>query len=446
MDYDIHLINAQLPLSPIQIVRQERIYFELKIKQGYFVDIQPQLQKWERADYKLLEQIEWDIHLSRQSEYVESKLHINLNGKIILPGLIDMHMHLDKAFSLYAADNVSGTLEEAIRSYSGAVSQFSREEISNRMYQAARMALSYGTTSIRSHLDFHINSGKEVAFRTIEAALETKEKLKGKMDIQFFIMTPQQQEHAWLEDAITEAIRMGIDGIGGAPHLAPNPELGIANIFRWAQKLDIPIDLHTDESDDPLRRTVLTIADYTERYQYQGKVTVDHLCSLSAMTQADAEHAIQRMVTAQLSAVTLPAVNLYLQGRTDQGIVRRGATRIRELLEANIPLGLASDNIQDAFHPLGRGDLIQIASLTSSVAHMGGQQEMLQLIEMITHVPAQIMKIQKYGIQLDHLCNMVIVDCHSIQQLFAGLAPSRWVYNKGNWQSVMKMEQQYAED
>jgi cytosine deaminase len=259
---------------------------------------------------------------------------IDLEGRMLLPGFVDAHMHLDKAFSLPAVPNRSGTLWEAIENYRKAVPAFGKDEIRDRIIQTAMLALSSGSTVLRSHLDFHLHAGADVAMRTIEAALEAREKLRHLIDIQFFPMFPYHGCSPQDEELMKETIRMGMDGIGGAPHLSPTPDADIARLFRMADELGCPIDLHADENDDPAVRTVLTIAAQTKRYGFEGRVTVGHLCSLAGMPQDAADDVMERMAEARLKAVTLPAANLYLQGRGDRGIVRRGVTRVKELQEA----------------------------------------------------------------------------------------------------------------
>ena len=320
--------------------------------------------------------------------------------------------------------------------YGAAVSGFSKEEIKRRILKAALLALSFGTTTIRSHLDFHVKAGREVAFRTIEAALEAREQLKGMLDIQYFLMCPYHSPSAETEEWVAEALRLGIDGIGGAPHLSETPDEEIARLFRLAEQTGKPLDLHTDESDDPNKRTVLAIAETTKQYGFRNLVTVDHLCSLSAMDEAAAERAIEAMADAGLNAVTLPAVNMYLQGRGDRGLVRRGTTRIKQIIGAGIPLAVASDNIQDPFHPFGRGDLTQMASIAAYAAHMGGKAELRLLMRMITEIPAQIVGLAEYGIREGNVCDFVIMEARSVDEWLAMQPAGRWVYKYGRWQSV----------
>ncbi|MFB5677556.1 amidohydrolase family protein [Paenibacillus terreus] len=435
----MHFINTRLPL------REDNQLYELKAEDGKWVCIRQQNGFLDAADAGLTLPMAPALAGTDLKKLEEAEC-IDLQGGIMLPGLVDCHMHLDKAFSLGQVSNISGTLQEAIQNYSQAVPDFSMEQLAGRMLAAARMALSYGTTTIRSHLDFPVHLGREVAFRTIEAALEVREKLSGRMNIQYSLMVPFRGDQAAVDEAVEEALCMGIDVLGGAPHLAADPEGEISRIFRLAERYGVPVDLHADESDDPEKRTVLSIAEQTIRYGYQGLVTADHLCSLSAMDEKDGQFVITKMEEARLNAVTLPAVNLYLQGREDRGLVRRGTTRIRELLAAGIPLAAASDNIQDPFHPFGRADLTQIAQITSYAAHMGGKEDLMQLLRMITDIPAGIVGCESYGIQEGNACDFVVTDAADVTQLLSGTSMSRWVYSNGGWQSALYAARAYAMD
>ncbi|TVY07289.1 amidohydrolase family protein [Paenibacillus cremeus] len=429
--FELHLINAALPLL------EEKKLFELKAAGGRWISIRKQEQPGE-----LQEQQGGPIAtLSTLSDGRDlSGCRIDLEGRMLLPGLVDAHMHLDKAYSLSAAPNQSGTLYEAIHSYSRVAPMFTKEQIKARMRKAALRALSFGTTAIRSHIDFHLRTGAEVAMRTVQAALELKEELSGQVALEFFPMCPYNSHTLLEQDAIHEALQLGLDGLGGAPHLSETPERDIDRIFELAARYGKPIDLHADESDDPTKRTAAYIAEKTIAYGFQGCVTVDHLCSLSAMDEEAAASVIRSMADAKLQAVTLPACNLYLQGRGDRGLIRRGTTRIKELLEAGIPLATASDNIQDPFHPFGRGDLAQIGQLTAYAAHMGSPQELRTLLRMMTDIPASILGLKEYGIAEGHPVNFVIMDALTVDEWFAEQPAGRWVYNNRRWLSVTRTE------
>lgn len=241
---------------------------------------------------------------------------------------------------------------------------------------------------------------------------------------------------------IEKMLALGVDGIGGAPHISDMPYECVDEIFNYAKTYQLPIDLHTDESDDPTVDTVLYIAEKTMEYGFEGKVVVDHLCSLAAMDHDKAEAVIKKMKEAKLGAITLPAANLYLQGRDDRGVVRRGITRVRELLEAGVPIATASDNVCDPFHPFGRGDLLQIAQLTGYTAHMGGKSDLYTLLHMITDVPAKLVGLEPNTLSVGSEAEFVLIDATTIEELFAELPQTRAVYKAGEWLSMTNVTNQ----
>ncbi|GLX69834.1 amidohydrolase family protein [Paenibacillus glycanilyticus] len=359
---------------------------------------------------------------------------LDLEGKVMLPGFVDAHMHLDKSYSLPWVRNRSGTLLEAIENYRAASPAFTKEMIRDRIVKAARNSASFGSAVLRSHLDVPVHMGRDMAMRTIEAALEAREMVSGIVDIQYFPMyfyDPAYERE--LGEFAAETLQMGIDGVGGAPHLSPQPETNIAWAFKLAQRFDKPIDLHTDESDNPDAKTIDIYCDYVQAGGYGGRATAGHLCSLSAMEHREAERLIGKMADSGVAAVTLPVVNLYLQGRGDRGNVRRGVTRVRELAEAGVIVAAASDNIQDPFHPFGRGDLLQVGLMTAYAAHLAKEEDMVTVLRMLTTNPASVTGVRRYGIAPGNPASFVVLDAASEEELFQELPSSRWVYNKSKW-------------
>ncbi|RUS42460.1 amidohydrolase family protein [Cohnella sp. AR92] len=371
---------------------------------------------------------------------------IDLQGRALLPGFVDAHMHLDKAYTVSRVRNVSGTLLEAIENYRSFAPSITKENIRERIVRAALSAASYGSLTLRSHLDVAFHLGRDIAMRTVEAALEAREQVKDFVDIQYFPMfyyDPERERE--LTEFAEETLRMGIDGVGGAPHLTPDPAANIDWAFRLAAKFDRPIDLHTDETDDPSMKTIDVYCDYALRHQYRGRATAGHLCSLSAMDQAEADRLIAKMAEAGIGAVTLPPVNLYLQGRGDRGNVRRGVTRVRELAAAGVPVAAASDNIQDPFHPFGRGDLLQIGLTTAYAAHLAKEEDIPVLLRMLTSVPALLTGANEYGIAANRPASFVVADAFSGEELFQELPATRWVYNKSRWIFASRLQRQWAQ-
>lgn len=418
---EMTLLNARIPIWNADL------YYDMAIQDGKITSIDSHEHVQSRGE---------PFSFAAAAEERKGTV-IDVEGAILLPSFSDIHMHLDKSYSLPFAGNISGTLQEAIESYGRASQSVTDENMKERMRKTVLSALAHGTRSIRTHIDFHTRLEEDVTFRGVRMALELRKEFQSVMDIQVFPMLPYYPYDEQDRTRIEQLLTMDIDGIGGAPHISSDPHKGVRELFRYAVKYNLPLDIHTDESDDPQTKTILTIAEETIKHGYEGRVNVGHLCSLAAMDQKQADDVIEKMKQASLTAVTLPAANLYLQGRGDKGTVRRGVTRVKELRAAGIPVATASDNVCDPFHPFGRGDLLQIAQITGYAAHMGGKEDVIDLLRMITDEPAAIIGQTNKGIQLGQEASFVLIQAYSVEELFAQLPQTRAVYGNGQWLSKM---------
>lgn len=422
------LLNLKIPIY------SDHLFYDLTVRDGKVMRMVPHEEMRKEGQ---------PFSFTIQNQNEDTNRIWDAEGRILLPSFTDIHMHIDKSHSLPYAPNVSGTLIEAINSYTFASEGFSEENIKARMRKTILSAIASGTTTIRTHIDFSTRVNEKTTFRGIRMALEVKKEFAPIIDIQVYPLFPFYPYSDNDRKKFEKLLSMDIDGIGGAPHLCTAPTECVEELFYYAVENNLPLDLHTDESDDPAVDTVLTIADNTMKYKYEGKVVVDHLCSLSVMDQDKANYVLKRMQEAKLSVVTLPAANLYLQGREDSGIVRRGITRVHEMLERNIPLATASDNICDPFHPFGRGDLLQIAQITGYAAHMGGKEDLKQLLKMITEIPAALAGKKKNGINIGDEASFVLINATSIENLFAELPQTRAVFSANRWLSMTNTQVQY---
>lgn len=427
---DIQLINVSLPL-----LNTEKLY-TIVIQNGIYTKVESQTEK-RNGNFSVFKDI-WN----KREDYQPI---IDMGGRILLPSFIDIHTHLDKAFSLETVPNKSGTLIEAIRNYSEKAASFSKEEIKKRVLKGAFQALSNGTTHIRTHVNFEWNISNELALSHLQAVLEAKDLLKPYVTLQvvpmFADLSLKSERN---RDVLKEAISYGIDGIGGAPHLSPNATKDIDQLFELAAKYDKFVDLHVDEQDNPEICTIERIIENTKKWDFQGRVTAGHLCSLSAMSEGKSNRIIEEMALQQISAVTLPGANMYLQGRGDKGIVRRGITRVREMLQKKVGLATASDNVSDPFHPFGRFDLLQIGLLTAYTAHLASEEELIAVLKMMTQTPAAIFGKEYHGVKEGAAAEFVAFDAANIYDLFANLSPARYVYKDRDWISSSRFEHRFG--
>ncbi len=354
----------------------------------------------------------------------------NLNGNIVLPGLVDAHTHLDKTFS--TTFNKSGTLQEAIDVWHQEKPHLTYEGYSARMIQALQVAVLKGTTHLRTHVDVDSTSG----FAALEAILEIRERFRALIEIQVVALG-----QAGLSDDVTAAmvvaLELGADLVGGAPSLTPNPKQCVDATFELAQRYGKPIDLHIDETEDPTMTTLEYLAEKTLEYNMQGLVTAGHCCSLAFLDDAAADRVIEKVKRSKLHVITLPSCNLVLMGRGTHPVAR-GLTRVKELLGAEVNVAAASDNVRDPFNPLGDYDLLHIANLTAHACHMTGASELETCLNMVTSNAAEVLGLKNYGLFEGGKADLIVVDAVNVMNMLAGV-PDRLATFK-NGECVVRTE------
>lgn len=325
------------------------------------------------------------------------------DNRLILPGLVDAHVHLDKTYS--TIENASGTLLEAIEVWRRERGTRRYEDVRRSATKALKAAIVNGVTAMRTHVDIGLDDDHEA----LRAIIDLREALRGAIDLQIVALgsaeadTPQRA-------ALENAMSLGADLVGGAPALSTDPIAGIDGAFEVAEKFGRNIDLHIDETEDPNTLTLEYLAEKTIEHGMQGNVTAGHCCSLAFVDEDTAKRVIDKVAEAQLNIVTLPSCNLVLMGR-NRHPAPRGTTRVKELLAAGVNVCAASDNVRDPFNPFGSYDLLQMANLNAHVAHMTGESEIRECLEMVTTRAARTLGLEKYGIAEGNSADLVVIDC-----------------------------------
>jgi len=191
-----------------------------------------------------------------------------------------------------------------------------------------------------------------------------------------------------------------------------------------------PIDLHLDEHLDAERTYFLEVAKRTRAHGMAGKVVASHSSALSALEPPDAKRVIEALANAGVGVITLPAANLFLQGRDAKKLTPRGLTRVVELQSAGVTVAAASDNIQDPFVPPGSGDLLEIARWTLLAGHLGSNDLGLAY-DMISATPARLLGFEEYGIKVGARADLLITDAMDPADLVASGPLARTVLVNG---------------
>ena len=304
-----------------------------------------------------------------------------------------------------------------------------REQILARAERTLDRCLAHGTVAIRSHTNIETESD----IRGIEALIELRESCRDRLTLQVVAHltsdAPRRLDASrrWLE----AAIGAGADIIGGVPQYANEPLAFLDLLFEFAERSGLPLDMHIDEHLDAGHLLFDAIIERTLAHGMQGRVTAGHCCALSAATPDAAKRIIAGFAEAGIAVITLPAANLFLQGRDADQLPPRGLTRVRELRDAGVRVAAASDNIQDPFIPIGSGDLLEIARWTL-VAGQLGLGDLATAFDMVSSIPAGILGLgNDWGIRAGARADLLITDAEDADDLVASGAANRTVMVAG---------------
>ncbi|TDX31362.1 amidohydrolase family protein [Rhodovulum visakhapatnamense] len=335
---------------------------------------------------------------------------IDAAGDLVSPPFVDPHFHMDATLSYGTPRiNASGTLLEGIALW-GELKQIATvDQMVERALAYCDWAVSQGLLAIRSHVDTCDDSLKGV-----EAMLQVRETVKPYLDLQL-VAFPQD---GFLRDPTAKAntlraLDMGVDVVGGIPHFERTMEDGRASVRELceiAAERGLLVDMHCDETDDPLSRHVETLAYEAQRLGLQGRVNGSHLTSMHSMDNYYVSKLLPLMAEAGLSAVPNPLINIVIQGRHDSFPKRRGLTRVKEMQAHGITVGWGQDCVRDPWYPLGTADMLDVAFMGLHVAQMTSPAEMRQCFEMATTESAKILHLEGYGLYEGARASLVILD------------------------------------
>jgi cytosine deaminase len=323
---------------------------------------------------------------------------IDATGRLVTPPFVDAHFHMDTTLSLGQPRlNESGTLLEGIRLWSELKPHLTVEAIKTRALALCRWAIARGSLAIRSHVD--VCDDRLLA---VDALLEVKKEIKPWLDLQL-VAFPQDGflRHPKARENLLRALDKGVEVVGGIPHFERTMADGaesVRQLCEIAAERGLPVDMHCDESDDPLSRHVESLAYETQRLGLQGRVTGSHLASMHSMDNYYVSKLIPLMREARLHVVANPLINITLQGRHDTYPKRRGMTRVKELMAAGLNVAMGHDDIMDPWYSLGSHDMLEVAHMGLHVGQMTGIAEMRRCFEAVTANAAMVLGLEGYGL------------------------------------------------
>ena len=298
---------------------------------------------------------------------------------VSLPAFAEPHAHLDKAFLAEVVDNPSGDLMGAILAMEAHRDEITLTDTIERAERAARLLAANGCTAIRTHADTvaATEHGTDRALMSVAALIEVRERLRDLVEIQVVALCgwPSVGPAGADQRAILrEAIAMGVDVVGGCPHLEDDPHAANELFLAIAAEAGLPVDLHTDETLDPARFALDDLSRRVVASGFPHLVTASHCVSLGVQPPDVQRRVAEQVAAAGMAVIALPHTNLFLQGRGHARATPRGLTAIHALLEAGVDVAAGGDNLQDPFNPIGRGDPLETAGLMMIAGHLLADQ------------------------------------------------------------------------
>jgi len=335
---------------------------------------------------------------------------IDAAGNLVSPPFVDAHFHMDATLSYgLPRVNQSGTLLEGIALWGELKPHLTQEALVRRALQYCDWAVARGLLAIRSHVD--VCDDRLLA---VEALLEVKRRVAPYLDLQL-VAFPQDGvlRSPGALDNLKRAIAMGVDVVGGIPHFERTMAEGAESVrilCEFAADKGLRVDMHCDESDDPLSRHIETLTYHTQRLGLHGRVAGSHLTSMHSMDNYYVSKLLPLIREAGVAAIANPLINITLQGRHDTYPKRRGMTRVPEMLAQGIPVAFGHDCVLDPWYSLGSGDMLEVAHMGLHVAQMTGQEAMRACFRAVTETPAAILGLEGYGLQPGCHADLVLLD------------------------------------
>ena len=351
-----------------------------------------------------------------------------LGGRLVFPGFVDTHIHLDKSCILDRCRCEQGTLKEAISEVAAAKRAFTEPDIYERARRTLEKAILQGTTRMRTHVEVD----PRVGLKGFDAIGRLKQDYAWAIDLDICVF-PQEGllNDPGTEELLVTACEAGADLIGGCPYTDSDPHGQIARIFALARRFDLDIDFHLDFDLDASWMDVEEVCRQTAAHAYGGRVAVGHATKLSAVSPARLAAIATRLADAGVAVTVLPATDLFLMGRDHDHNVPRGVAPAHRLLAHGVTCSLATNNVLNPFTPFGDCSLLRIANLYANAAQIGRAADLAACFEMVTALPARLMNLNDYGIAVGNPADIVVVDCESRTAAVAEIRPPLFGLKRG---------------
>ncbi|WP_316044589.1 cytosine deaminase [Serratia ficaria] len=356
---------------------------------------------------------------------------LDAQGGLALPAFVEPHIHLDTTQTAgQPAWNQSGTLFEGIERWAERKASLTHEDVKQRAWQTLKWQIANGVQYVRTHVDV-----SDPTLTALRAMLEVKREAAPWVTLQI-VAFPQEGILSYPdgEALLEEALRLGADVVGAIPHFEFTREYGVESLhkaFALAQKYDRLVDVHCDEIDDEQSRFVETVAALALKLEMGAKVTASHTTAMHSYNGAYASRLFRLLKMSGINFVANPQVNIHLQGRFDSYPKRRGITRVKEMLEAEINVCFGHDDVFDPWYPLGTANMLQVLHMGLHVCQLMGYGQIDDGLKLITSHSARTLHLSDYGLAAGNSANLVILPAESGFDAVRRQTPVRYSIRQG---------------
>lgn len=353
---------------------------------------------------------------------------LDVGGRLVSPGFVETHIHLDKSCILDRCNASRGDLEEAIAEVAKAKKAFTPEDVYERGRRTLEKCILNGTTHMRTQLE--VDPG--IGLRGLEGILPLIDEYRWAIDLEICVF-PQEGllNNPGTDELMVEALKRGARVVGAAPYTDSSPHGQIDRVFEMGREFDVDIDMHLDFGPTPDGLDLDYVCELADRYGRGGRTAIGHVTKLAAASAERFEAAARRMADAGVALTVLPSTDLFLMGRTDEHGPVRGVTATHKLLRHGVNCSLSTNNVLNPFTPFGDCSLIRMANLNANICHIGARSDIRECFNMITSRSARLMNLADYGIAPGKSADFVVLDSETPEAAVAELAPVLYSFKRG---------------
>lgn len=353
---------------------------------------------------------------------------LKAEGCLVVPGLIETHIHLDKTCILDRCRIEEGTVAEAVRETAAAKRGFTVEDVYARGSRTLERCITQGTMRMRTHVELDPGIGM-IGFEAVE---QLARDYAWAMDVELCVF-PQEglTNNPGTEELLIEGLRRGARVIGAVPYFDTDPRAQIDRIFAIAREFDAEIDMHLDLAETTDGMQIEYVCRKTEEFGWGGRVAVGHVTQMSLLPPDRFSEIATRLASAGVAVTILPSTDLHLMGRNHDHAVPRGVVPAEPLRNAGVTCSISTNNVLNPFTPYGDGSLIRMANLYANVCHVSRPDDLAGCLDMITGSAARLMRLDDYGIAVGGPADLVCLDAGNPTDAVAMLAQPLWGIKRG---------------